>query len=197
VRDDICRPIRQYFPNVLSTDTLLLTRAQRDLYAELRSGPDLVVLNGCSSGVLSEWGGKNPEGLSTGFLHGGAAQVVSTLWPVEDLTSALLLDRFHAELTALHRPTVAQALRRASNWLRGTGAARDALTNPEAVLCALENLCKRATEQGTTLDTPVMDHIKHCAAKIAALEPATPPFSGPGHWAAHMIHGAGWRPSAA
>ena len=35
MRDDICRPIRQYFSNVLSTDTLLLTRAQRDLYAEL------------------------------------------------------------------------------------------------------------------------------------------------------------------
>src|SRR5256885_3654725 len=52
--------------------------------------------------------------LPTGFLFAGAPCVVSSLWAVYDLSSALVMDRFHQEW--LGGRSVGAALREAQRW---------------------------------------------------------------------------------
>jgi CHAT domain-containing protein len=61
---------------------------------------DLVVLSACQtalgSGALADVpAGDDWVGLSRAFLSAGAAQVVATLWPVEDRATAELMRRFY------------------------------------------------------------------------------------------------------
>jgi CHAT domain-containing protein len=55
-------------------------------------------------------------GLPAGFLSAGAAGVVGTLWPVNDISAALLMGKFYEFLFAGDLPP--RALRRAQIWLR-------------------------------------------------------------------------------
>jgi CHAT domain-containing protein len=54
--------------------------------------------------------------LSTAFLAAGSARVVATLWPIDDLATAILMTRFYEELG--DGADAAAALRRAQLWLR-------------------------------------------------------------------------------
>ena len=56
------------------------------------------------------------------FLHAGAAGVIGTLWPVEDLATTLLVARFFEELIGRGLAPSA-ALRAAQIWLRGVSKA--------------------------------------------------------------------------
>jgi CHAT domain-containing protein/tetratricopeptide (TPR) repeat protein len=61
---------------------------------------DLVVLSACQtglgSGALADVpAGDDWVGLTRAFLHAGAANVVATLWPVQDLATAALMERFY------------------------------------------------------------------------------------------------------
>src|SRR5208337_4141280 len=70
----------------------------------------LSVLSGCESGMLQVDRIDEYVGLSAGFLFAGAQCVVASLWTVDDLSTALLMDqmyeRWHAGQTigaALHQ----------------------------------------------------------------------------------------------
>lgn len=79
----------------------------QDLYA-LHLQADLVVLSGCDTGLGRELRGEGLVGLTHGFLHAGASQVVASLWPVRDLASAELMQSFYrAMLRDGMRPTAA------------------------------------------------------------------------------------------
>ena len=69
----------------------------QDLYA-LRLQADLVVLSGCDTGLGRELRGEGLVGLTHGFLHAGASQVVASLWPVRDRASAELMQRFYGSM---------------------------------------------------------------------------------------------------
>ncbi|MBW8838583.1 MAG: CHAT domain-containing protein, partial [Gemmatimonadetes bacterium] len=61
---------------------------------------DLVVLSACETGVGSGALNDVPPGddwvsLTRAFLHAGAAQVVATLWPVDDRSTASLMEQFY------------------------------------------------------------------------------------------------------
>jgi CHAT domain-containing protein len=65
----------------------------------------LVVLSACQTGVASGALADVPPGddwigLVQGFLYAGAGNVLATLWPVSDLPTARLMDRFYGELGA-------------------------------------------------------------------------------------------------
>jgi CHAT domain-containing protein len=82
------------------------------------SAARLVTLSACDTG-LNEMRQSPDEfiGLPTAFLEGGACGVVSTLWPVADRATSLLMRRFyHGHMVEGLPP--AQALRRAQLWLR-------------------------------------------------------------------------------
>jgi CHAT domain-containing protein len=78
----------------------------------------LVVLSACETGLTDI---RQPPdeylSLPAGFLHAGAVGVVSSLWPVSDVSTALLMGKFYEYHLVAHQ-SPAQALRQAQMWLR-------------------------------------------------------------------------------
>ncbi len=72
---------------------------------------NLVVLSGCSSG-LGRLTGDGIVGLTRAFLYAGTPTVVVSQWNVSDRTTAVLMDRFYAELA--RGRSKAEALRAAA-----------------------------------------------------------------------------------
>jgi CHAT domain-containing protein len=81
-----------------------------DIYLSKLSA-DLVVLSGCRTAVGQRGRADGVTGLVSGFLHAGARSVVSSLWSVEDESSARFMTGFYAALT--DGASAAAALRRA------------------------------------------------------------------------------------
>jgi CHAT domain-containing protein/tetratricopeptide (TPR) repeat protein len=86
----------------------------------------VVVVSACQ-GALSEISGLPEEAISLGtaFVAAGSACAVVSLWPVDDLATALLVTRFYEEaIVRGHRPP--EALRHAQLWLRALDANQEA-----------------------------------------------------------------------
>jgi CHAT domain-containing protein len=136
----------------------------------------LTILNGCESGMLTPDLIDDYLTLPAGFLSAGAVCVVNTLWAVQDLSAALLIDRFHSEWEA--GKSVAAALREAGQWLR-----RDIQDGRCLIKKILPDFLKNVED--TTLRERCMD-----AARVyAERHPRTPPFASPVHWAAFIATG--------
>jgi CHAT domain-containing protein len=89
----------------------------------LHLAADLVVLSACQTGLGSGAfadipAGDDWVGLTRAFLHAGAANVVATLWPVEDWATAALMERFYEGYEAQGDPV--PALARAQRALLAT-----------------------------------------------------------------------------
>ena len=82
----------------------------------LKLDADLVVLSACRTGLGKQLRGEGVVGLSTAFFFAGTPSLVMSLWNVPDVSTALLMRRFYANLTA--GQTKAAALREAKAWLR-------------------------------------------------------------------------------
>ncbi len=82
----------------------------------------LVTLSACETGLIDSRNTSDEYiGLPSGFLYAGASSVVSSLWTVNDLSTAFLMIRFYQNLRK--GLTVALALNQAQFWLRNiTGA---------------------------------------------------------------------------
>ena len=77
----------------------------------------LAALSACETGIP---GTKLPDevvGLPTGWLQAGVAGVVASLWSVNDLSTAMLMERFY-RLWREDGLAPALALRQAQLWLR-------------------------------------------------------------------------------
>lgn len=75
------------------------------------SGVNLVVLSACETARGERTRGNEIVGLTRAVLYAGSPGVISTLWPIDDRSTATLMPRFYRHLTA-GRP-VAEALRAA------------------------------------------------------------------------------------
>jgi CHAT domain-containing protein len=64
----------------------------------------LVVLSACETGLNKIVSGEELFGLTRGFLHAGAAALVSSLWTVSDKSTADLMSRFYALLLEGNNP---------------------------------------------------------------------------------------------
>ncbi|WP_089724021.1 CHAT domain-containing tetratricopeptide repeat protein [Candidatus Thiosymbion oneisti] len=135
------------------------------LIAELDlSASRLVTLSGCETGVTNIR--RSPDeylGLPAGLLQAGAPAVIGTLWPVADLSTGLLLERFYQNLLGHdgNQPLpAASALRAAQCWLRDVSAA------------ALR-------EKGGA-----------AAVALAPAQASDTPFSHPYYWATFTFSGA-------
>jgi CHAT domain-containing protein len=84
---------------------------------QLRRSPALVVLDGCETGLGVNIRGEGPVGIARAFMYAGASQVVSTLWPAGDRSSAGLMRAFYHGLLAEGR-SPADALQQAQLGLR-------------------------------------------------------------------------------
>lgn len=114
--------------NVLQPQAMRLLLSDGDLtldqllqLPELRAR--LVVLSACQTGQVDIVRASDEMlGMPLAFLQAGACAVVSTLWPIDDRVTAMLVGRFYEELAteigADGRGDVAAALARAQRWLR-------------------------------------------------------------------------------
>lgn len=84
---------------------------------------DLVTLSACSSALGKHARGEGYMGFAQSFLMRGARSVLLSLWDVDDNATALLMDRFYANLLGkrdgLEKPmSKLKALHEAKKWLR-------------------------------------------------------------------------------
>jgi CHAT domain-containing protein/tetratricopeptide (TPR) repeat protein len=137
----------------------------------------LSILNGCETGQLLPDRLDDYHSFTTGFLLAGARCVISTLWSIPDLSSALLMDKFH-ERWLERRDPPALALRTAQEWLRSLHAGPQLEKALGGLLEHLE-------------DAAVIQQCRH-EARRSVEEFGDTPFAAPVHWAAFICSGNGY-----
>jgi CHAT domain-containing protein len=130
----------------------------------LRLNADLVVLSACSTGLGETTGGDDVLGLTRGLLAAGARAAVVSLWPVNDVSTSLLMGEFYRQLIAGQPP--AAALRAAQMLLRGL--------SPEQIDAAVSEL----RDAGLVRD-----------ARRADMPAPTKDYSHPHYWAPFILVG--------
>jgi CHAT domain-containing protein/tetratricopeptide (TPR) repeat protein len=159
----------------LSGDDRLVLRDFLDGALDL-SAIRLAVLSACQTGIVDfNRVADEAIGFPAGFIQAGVPGVVSTLWPVDDLSTAILMSRFYVEHLAngLDPPS---ALRRAQDWLR-TATARDMLL--------ADRYERRYQESGGRNLGDLRDE-QHFRAN-----PEARPFTHPYYWAGFTFTGFG------
>lgn len=149
----------------------------------------LVVLSACETGLI-EVGKAIDEyiGLPAGFLQAGASAVLSTLWEVNDLSTALLMEEFYRR-HLIENQGIAEALRGGQLWLR-TLTRDELLTWVTAVTGATK---AKIQADGKTTDSDWWLSNRLEAFREAQLEDYDPeecPFAHPFYWAAFIASGA-------
>ena len=157
----------------------------RDVFTRLHLPQNsLSILNGCESGMLMPEVADDYVNLPTGFLYAGARCAVSTLWEVNDLSSALVMEKFYAlwRGDGGAKPLgPAAALREAVRWLRddihsGTQVAQ--VLVPDLLIGVADSTTRALCE---------------AAAKQLELQyPNQPPFADRAHWAPFICSGVGY-----
>jgi len=138
--------------------------------------PRLVLLSACETGLYDFQ--RAPEefiGLPSAFLQVGAIGVVGTLWPVNDVSTSLVMMKFYD----LHRSSKiepATALRSAQLWLRDSTSA--SLRDFVAQMRGNNRLTR---EQEATMVSAIV---------AAATSGGERPFSHPFYWAPFQYFGA-------
>jgi CHAT domain-containing protein/tetratricopeptide (TPR) repeat protein len=90
----------------------------QDIYG-MRIAADLVVLSACQTALGKQVQGEGVLGLTRGFIHAGARQVLASLWKVSDRGTAELMKEFYRRmLVEGQRPSA--ALRQAQRKLART-----------------------------------------------------------------------------
>ncbi|MGB6299703.1 MAG: CHAT domain-containing protein, partial [Rivularia sp. (in: cyanobacteria)] len=78
---------------------------------------ELICLSACETGITSTYSLVDEYvGLASGFLAKGATYVLSTLWTVDERSTALLMIQFYQLIELGNTPTI--ALKQAKKWLR-------------------------------------------------------------------------------
>ncbi len=143
---------------------------------------DLVTLSACETALGRAAGGEGFVGFTQALLMSGARSVCLSLWKVDDTATALLMQRFYANLLG-RRPGLsaplakAEALQEAKAWLRGLSRAQ-VLAATAALSGGIERGKGAARRKG---------------AEITAADPHGSdndrPYSSPHFWAAFVLAG--------
>jgi CHAT domain-containing protein len=166
----LVRPVKPGAAPDFDRDVLTL----RDLLSgDSVTTPRLVLLSACRTGLFNAK--LTPDeflGLPSGFLALGAAGVVSSLWSVDDVATALLIGKFYQLHLGGKRPS--EALREAQIWLAGADKAAI-----EAFVASQEGAGGLSAAQAATL-----------RQAVAAAPDAQQPFANPYYWGAFTFYGA-------
>jgi len=77
---------------------------------------NLVTLSACETGMIIPKGADEYFGLASGFIHAGAATVISSLWSVSDISTSLLMKKMYSLIKIGYGKS--EALRHAQLWLK-------------------------------------------------------------------------------
>jgi tetratricopeptide (TPR) repeat protein len=172
-------PLEQALSNKPVFDGRLLVREIQhgwDLKAEL------VTLSACETALGRDAGGEGFVGFTQALLMSGTRSVCLSLWKVDDTATALLMQRFYANLLG-RRPGLtgpmpkAEALHEAKTWLRG-------LRRSEVLALIAEQ--SGGIERGKGSKARQPDEV---AAAIPAGGDNDRPYEPPHYWAAFVLAG--------
>jgi CHAT domain-containing protein len=159
---------------ILTQGQLSVRQIQRswDLKAEL------VTLSACETALGRDAGGEGFVGFTQALLMSGTRSVCLSLWKVDDLATALLMQRFYANLlgrrAGLAAPMPkAESLREAKAWLRG-------LRRAEILAVIAEQSGETDRGKGTKARPP---------SAVPAGDEGARPFEAPQFWAAFVLAG--------
>jgi CHAT domain-containing protein len=143
----------------------------------------LVVLSACETGIV-DFQNTSDEyiGLPSGFLYAGSSSVVSSLWTVNDVSTAFLFIKFYEKLQEypeLKQGDIAVALNKALTWLRN-------LTSKEG-----EQLLQQIQPYIDVMFQGQNDILKELFINGAKtkLKSNAQPFANPFYWAAFTAIG--------
>jgi CHAT domain-containing protein len=143
---------------------------------------ELVTLSACETALGRDAGGEGFVGFTQALLMSGARSVCLSLWKVDDTATALLMQRFYANLLGRRQGLAgpmpkAEALREAKVWLRDLKRAEVL-----AVTALLSGGVERS--KGAKSRTPA-----EFAAAVPAGGDKDRPYASPHFWAAFVLVG--------
>ena len=159
--------------------TLSLADLQNDIVD--MSSSRLVMLSACETGITDIMKGIANEfiGSPAGFMLVGVPCVVSSLWSIPDISTAILMERFYSNPVASGME-IPVALQDAQLWVRNL-TANQVKDYVEKCYCSgkWEGESKEFIEQ----------YRKRCL-EMAQKSPEEKPFQHPYYWAASTVNGA-------
>lgn len=141
----------------------------------------LVTLSACESGMTEVMQGSAEEyvGIPAGFLLSGASCIVSSLWVVPDLPTALLMKQFyHNHLE--QRMDFAESLQNAQIWVRELGIGE--------VVQQIGQWYQLARQD----ERAKIYRLRRYYQVLVKQNPDLQPFKHPYYWAAFVVNGWGW-----
>jgi CHAT domain-containing protein len=159
------------------SSALLLSGGERltveDVLLEMNlTKAELVVLSACETGIIDvDVAPSEFVGFPNAFLEAGANCVVSSLWAVDDASTALIMKRFY-ELLLREGLSAAEALRQSTEWVRTS-------TSRELELAEWWQAAGRATDDPEALTNSAR----------AQQYPDEVPYASPEFWAAFYVSG--------
>ncbi len=142
----------------------------------------LICLSACETGITSQETSKERivdeyVGLVSGFLAKGANYVVSTLWRVDDRSTAILMIKFYQLLKQKETPVA--ALKQTKDWLRQL---------------TYNDLAKWYSDLAKELDEPHSREYLKTEAQIIENDPqkmesTEPPYAHPYYYAGFILTG--------
>ena len=134
----------------------------------LKLDADLVVLSACQTGLGRQLRGEGVVGLSTAFFFAGTPSLVMSLWNVSDVSTALLMQRFYANLLAGQAKSA--ALREAKSWLRDLSPSEIEKLGGRDLTRALGKV--KRVEKGKLVEEKPFAHPHYWAAFVLTGEPS-------------------------
>jgi len=147
----------------------------------LRLNAELVVLSACNTGQGETTRGDDVLGLTRGLLGAGARAAVVSLWPVDDVSTSLLMGEFYRRLRAGDAP--AFALREAQLYLRDLEPA-----NVASELDKLKASLERANAPLSTLLSVAEERLVRHARPVGD-GPTPNYYRHPYYWAPFILVG--------
>ena len=153
----------------------------------------MTVLSACETGMIKPDKGDEYIGLPAAFLYASVPSVVSSLWKVEDASTALLMIKFYENLKTNNMSRI-QALSDAQNWLR-TVTNAELILYLEPITDEMENEIRELKQKKQEVIEEINRKesiISNCREYILDLkweDENTCRYSNPYYWGAFVISG--------